>query len=34
MGLGAEIRDPKITYLGSWIQGLKRHPISDPDPQH
>ncbi len=29
---GSEIRDPEKTYLGSRIQGSKRHRI--PDPQH
>jgi hypothetical protein len=31
---GSEIQDPEKTYSGSRIQGLKRHRIPDPDPQH
>jgi hypothetical protein len=31
---GPEIRDPEKTYSGFRIQGLKRHRILDPDPQH
>jgi hypothetical protein len=31
---GFGIRDPEKTYSGSRIQGSKRHPIPEPDPQH
>jgi hypothetical protein len=31
---GFGIRDPKKTFSGSQIQGLKRHRIPDPDPLH
>ncbi len=31
---GVGIRDPEKTFSGSRIQGLKRHRIPDPDPQH
>jgi hypothetical protein len=27
-------RDPEKIHPGSWIQGVKKHRIPDPDPQH